>query len=84
MHLAFAPNGDLLTSNGDAVNPDPMGLQNSEIVEFTIQGKFVDQFQVDTAIGAAFGFASETVCDKVIFAAVDDGTNVLDIWNFKL
>jgi hypothetical protein len=30
--LVFAPNGDLLTSNGDAVNGDP--TQPSEIVEF--------------------------------------------------
>ena len=32
--LVFAPDGNLITSNGDAVNPDP--TQPSEIVEFTI------------------------------------------------
>jgi hypothetical protein len=31
--LALAPNGDLITANGDAVNGDP--TQPSEIVEFT-------------------------------------------------
>ena len=45
--LAFAPNGDLLTANGDAVNGDP--TQPSEIVEFTTSGKFVGQFNVDAA-----------------------------------
>jgi hypothetical protein len=35
----FAPDGNLITSNGDAVNPDP--TQPSEIVEFTKSGKFV-------------------------------------------
>lgn len=42
--LVLAPNGDLLTANGDAVNADP--AQSSEIVEFTKQGKFVAQFSV--------------------------------------
>jgi hypothetical protein len=32
----FAPDGNLITSNGDAVNPDP--TQPSEIVEFTKTG----------------------------------------------
>ena len=33
--LVLAPNGDLITANGDAVNPDPN--QTSELVEFTPQ-----------------------------------------------
>jgi hypothetical protein len=37
--MAMAPNGDLLTSNNDVINSDP--TQPSEIVEFTIGGKFV-------------------------------------------
>jgi hypothetical protein len=53
--LGFAPNGHLLTSNGDAVNPDP--TQPSEIVEFTTTGTFVKQFNVDAGQGGAFGFA---------------------------
>ena len=36
--LVLAPNGHLLTANGDAVNPDPN--QPSEIVEFTRTGQF--------------------------------------------
>ena len=78
--LAFAPNGDLLTANGDAVNADPMNLQNSEIVEFTTSGKFVTEFQIDPTIGGAFGFAIEQQGNKTLFAAVDDVTNQLDIW----
>lgn len=53
--LVFAPNGHLLTANGDAVNADP--TQPSEIVEFTVAGKFVRQFDVDAAQGGAFGMA---------------------------
>jgi hypothetical protein len=78
--LGFAPNGDLLTANGDAVNPDPLNIQNSEIVEFTTSGKFVTQFQIDPTIGGAFGFAIEQEGDQTLFAAVDDVTNQLDIW----
>jgi len=43
--LVFAPNGNLLTANGDAVNGDP--AQPSELVEFTPSGKFVSQVSVD-------------------------------------
>ena len=78
--LAFAPNGDLLTANGDAVNPDPKNLQNSEIVEFTTSGKYITQFQIDPTVGGAFGFALETQGNQTLFAAVDDVTNQLDIW----
>lgn len=80
--LAFAPNGDLITANGDAINPDTSATnpQNSEIVEFTVTGKFVGQFQIDPGVGGAFGFAVETQGDQTIFAAVDDVTNMLDIW----
>ncbi len=78
--LGFAPNGDLLTANGDAVNVDPTNIQNSEIVEFTTTGKFVTQFQIDPTIGGAFGFAIEQEGNQTLFAAVDDVTNQLDIW----
>ncbi len=61
--LVFAPNGNLLTSNGDAVNPDP--TQPSEIVEFTKQSKFVSQFNVDAAQGDAFGIGVAKVSSDV-------------------
>ena len=69
--LAFAPNGDLMTSNGDAVNSDPS--QPSEIVEFTKTGKFVSQFNVDAGEGGAFGIGVAPVSfNTVRLAVVDD------------
>jgi DNA-binding beta-propeller fold protein YncE len=79
--LALAPNGDLIAANGDAVNPDPNQL--NELVEYTKQGKFVGQFQVDSgAAGAAFGLAVQQIGGQVRFAAVDDNENALKIWAF--
>jgi hypothetical protein len=76
--LRFAPNGDLLTANGDAVNADV--LHPSEIVEFTRWGTFVREYDVDSSQGGAFGI------DAVLeghngfnFAAVDDVTNTLSV-----
>jgi len=52
----LAPNGDLITANGDAVNPDP--TQNSELVEFTPTGQFVAEFSIEpNNSGSAFGIA---------------------------
>jgi hypothetical protein len=77
--LVLAPNGNLITSNGDAINADP--TQNSEIVEFTTTGTFVSQFPVDTVPGAAFGIAMETIGGGFAqFAAVDDNTNSVSNW----
>ena len=72
--LAFAPNGDLITSNGDAVKPDP--THPSEIVELTKTGEFVSQFNISSAQGGAFGLAVATVgFDTARLAAVNDSTN---------
>jgi hypothetical protein len=76
--LARAPNGDLITAQGDAVNPDPN--QPSEIVEYTAAGRFVAQLSIDATPGSAFGLALGSVDDGLRFAAVDDTLNVLDIW----
>jgi hypothetical protein len=77
--LALAPNGDLLTSNGDAQNQDPNQL--NEIVEFTATGQFVAEIQVDTTgvAGGAFGIALMKFGNTVKFAAVDDNSNTLEI-----
>ncbi|WP_321788673.1 hypothetical protein [Burkholderia pyrrocinia] len=81
--LALAPNGHLVTANGDAVNPDP--LQPSEIVEFTVDGHFVAQMQVDTAPGSAFGLAfGQGSKGQPQFAAVDDNTNTATVWTLRL
>ncbi len=84
--LRFAPNGDLLAANGDAVNADP--LHPSEIVEFTKSGQFVRESDVDSSQGGAFGL--DTVLDDrdrvgdddradsgFNYALIDDVTNSL-------
>lgn len=74
--LIFAPNGDLITSNGDAVNPDP--TQPSEIVEFTPAGQFVSQFNVDSSQGGAFGIGlAQISSDTARLAVVNDNANDL-------
>ncbi len=74
--LLLAPNGHLLTANGDAVNADL--LHPSEIVEFTRYGQFVREYNVDPSQGGAFGIGvlceAHNECD---FAVVDDVTNVV-------
>ncbi|WP_179405609.1 hypothetical protein [Burkholderia guangdongensis] len=81
--LAFAPNGHLVTANGDAVNPDPQ--QPSEIVEFTPEGRFIAQMQVDSVPGAAFGLAfGRGGNGQPQFAAVDDNTNSATVWTLRL
>jgi hypothetical protein len=80
--LMFAPNGDLLTANGDAVNADP--TQPSEIVEFTKQGRFVAQFDVDAAQGGAFGIGVAKMSrdvDRLVY--VDDVTNYVTVLDRK-
>jgi hypothetical protein len=78
--LTLAPNGDLITANGDAEDPGPTGTQNL-LIEFTRDGQFVAQFQIDSGNpGGAFGLAISASGNHVVFAAVDDDTNMLDIW----
>jgi hypothetical protein len=78
--LAFAPNGNLLTSNGDAVNSDP--THPSEIIEFTKSGEFIRQFNVDASQGGAFGIATVlSSSPQFNFAAVDDVPNVISVYS---
>lgn len=80
--LALAPNGHLVTANGDAVNAAPQ--HPSEIVEFTVDGRFVAQMQVDTVPGAAFGPAfGHGSKGQRQFAAVDDNTNTATVWALR-
>jgi hypothetical protein len=76
--LVFAPNGDLITANGDAVNGDP--THPSEIVEFTKSGKFIREFNVDAGQGGAFGIATVLSAEHGFnFAAVDDNANDISV-----
>jgi hypothetical protein len=78
--LVFAPNGNLLTANGDAVNGDP--THPSEIVEFTRSGEFVRQFNVDASQGGAFGIATVlSGMPRFNFAAVDDVSNSISVYS---
>lgn len=77
--LVLAPNGNLITANGDAVNP--AGTPN-DLVEFTPQGYLVAHYQVDAgAPGGAFGIASIISQGAIRFASVDDDLNTVTIWN---
>ena len=80
--LLLAPNGDLISSQGDAINPDP--AHQSEIVEFTTTGTFVSEFAVDSTAGAAFGIAvNPSSTGGVNFAAVNDTLNTLIVFDFS-
>ena len=76
--LRFAPNGHLLTANGDAVNSDV--LHPSEIVEFTTNGHFVRQYNADPSQGGAFGIDTVLHEDADFnYAVIDDVTNSLAV-----
>ena len=80
--LGFAPNGDLLTANGDAVNADP--THPSEIVEFTEDGRFVSEFNVDAGQGGAFGLAvGATPAGSSSLVTVDDVANSIQVYPIR-
>jgi hypothetical protein len=60
------------------INSDPN--QPSEIVEFTVMGKFVTQYSVDPSQGGSFGLAVRVTGTAATFAAVDDNTPSLLIF----
>jgi hypothetical protein len=76
LSMTMAPDGNLIASQGDAVNSDPK--QPSELVEFTAKGKFIGQFSINTQQGGAFGMATSSTGRQ--FAAVNDITNSVEIW----
>jgi len=77
--LRFAPNGNLLTANGDAVNGDP--LHPSEIVEFTRSGHFVREYNVDASQGGAFGIDTVLRGNPAFnYAVIDDVTNSIAVY----
>jgi hypothetical protein len=88
--LALAPNGLLLTSNSDAINPDP--AHPSEIVEFTKTGHFIGEYNIHQNQGGAFGVATSTSeegpghpnNDIDRLAVVNDNTNDVAVTAFVL
>jgi len=82
--LRFAPNGDLLTANGDAVNADV--LHPSEIVEFTAEGRFIGEYDVDSSQGGAFGLDTLPHGGPdggFNYAVIDDVTNNLSVYRLQ-
>jgi hypothetical protein len=75
IELALAFDGDLLTTNGDAVNAVP--TQPSELIEFTTTGRLVGPLSRDPANGAADGIAFDFTSKDLIVATVNDDTNTL-------
>lgn len=78
--LRFAPNGNLLAANGDAVNADV--LHPSEIVEFTAAGQFVREYNVDSSQGGAFGLDTLRT-GPFDYAVIDDVTNNLTVYRLE-
>lgn len=79
--LVLLPDGNLIAANGDAVNGNVN--QPSELVEFTPTGQLIGETSIDPSQGAAFGIAAEVQGDNLVFAAVDDSSNSLLIWDLK-
>lgn len=79
--LTLAPNGNLICSSNDVINI--VTGQPSELVEFTRGGKFVAEYSVDPNLGGSFGLAFGVVNGHTTFAAVDDNTSELKVWELN-
>ena len=76
--LALAPNGDLLTTNDDAVNINTNAF--SELIEYTPAGQFVGELSLNPGTqGAAFQVVIVSSGHTVTVATVNDGSNTLDL-----
>jgi hypothetical protein len=77
-HRRSAPGGGSYSQSRVALSTQTL---NSEIVEFTKNGKFVVQFSIDSANGAAFGIATAPAGeDSARLAAVDDAMNGVTVF----
>jgi sugar lactone lactonase YvrE len=74
--LALAPNGDLLTTDDDAVNSNPN--QPSELIEFTPTGQFIGELSLDPAAGAAFQLVVQSSRHSVTIATLNDDLDTVD------
>jgi hypothetical protein len=81
--LAWAPNGDIVTSNGDAAGPQPeMAKDINRVVEINPDnGKFVATRQLDTSVtpGAIFGITIGQVNHHESLIYVNDNSNTLNV-----
>lgn len=79
--LVLASNGNLITANGDAVNP---GGTPNDLLEFTPQGFLASMYQLDGGDpGGAFGVAFTGSAGVPKFAAVDDDLNTVTVWKLR-
>jgi sugar lactone lactonase YvrE len=82
--LTFAPDGNLVAAQGDAVNAKKRF--SSELVEFSPtgrRGKFIAQFSISPKNpGGAFGVAAVSGTQPQ-FAAVNDINNTVEIWQVR-
>jgi len=79
LDITILPDGNLVVANSDGSNADPN--QPSELVEYTPEGTFLAEQSVDPNNGGAFGVASYNIgWGTFRLAAVDDNTNILNIW----
>jgi hypothetical protein len=89
--LAGAPNGNLLVSDLDLVNPN--SGQPSMIVELTASGQFVSQFSIDKTLGSASAIGTCPItpgtnhfCDAGVrpgptrLAVLDRRTAQISVW----
>ena len=67
--LVFAPNGNLITSNGDAVNPIKSAERDRGVYE---DRQIVAQFNVDAAPDGAFGVGIASADADLRLVVVDD------------
>jgi hypothetical protein len=83
--LTFAPDGNLVAAQGDAVNAKKQ--LSSELVEFAPtgrRGKFIAQFSVSPRNpGGAFGVTA-VAGTQPQFAAVNDINNTVEIWQVRV
>jgi len=76
--LMVAPDGNFVTANADpTAHNDP--AQPSELVEFTLGGKFVRQYSIDPNQGAAFAILNVRTLLANQFSYVDDFSSTITI-----
>jgi hypothetical protein len=75
--LVLAPNGDLLTTNGDSFNPSST-VAPSLLLEFTTKGQFVGSLSLDPKPDAGFGLDFQVHGGQITLATANDNTNNLD------
>lgn len=83
--MLLAPNGDVVVSHGDGLNP--AASNPSELTEMYLGSgtwHYLAQYSIDSSLGAPFGIALDTSSSPWRLAAVDTLTNKLYIYNVNV